>query len=297
MTRFSVIIPVFNGAESIGRTLGALGQQRLPEGVELEIVVADDGSSDGSSDSVRQNYPLVTVVRQENSGPAAARNLGAAVATGDYLLFVDSDDMPSKEWIATFADLVTTPDVGVAGCGARFIDGITRETVEVVPSSKPNQVVLLVSGLTAVRRDVFEQIDGYDAALRFGENSDMISRALRQCRSSGAHVVARDVIAIDLVFGNASASYDEKRLDAVLHLLERDRESVERDSKLRSRYYSIAAVNAGRCEKWPSARRYALSAVRAQPTEVRHAVRLAMSLCPPIARHRWSSNRTRIGPS
>lgn len=291
MTRFSVVIPVFNAADSIDRTLGALARQELPKGVELEVVVADDGSSDGSADLIHQSHPWVTVVRQENQGPAAARNLGAAVATGDYLLFVDSDDLPYGTWIATFADLVATPDIGVAGCGARKIDGNTGETLDILPDGGS----MWVAGTAAVRRDVFKQIGGYDAALKFGENTDMMSRAVEQGRSSGAQVATADVISIDLVLGNTSSAYDEKRLNAMLHLLERERESLRQAPKVRARYHAIAAVNAGLCEKWPSARRYALSALRAEPTNVRHAARLALSLFPPVARRQWTSNRTRLG--
>lgn len=255
--------------------------------------MSDDGSTDGSVDLVQQAHPSVTVARQENQGPSAARNLGATVATGDYLLFVDSEDMPYSNWVATFADLVANPGVGIAGCGARKIDGDSGETREILPE----RGVLPVQGTIAVRRDLFEQIGGYDAALEFGENTDMMLRAVQQCESDGARVVTQNVISIDLVLGNTSSSYDEKRLNAMLHLLERDRESLRQDSKLRARYHSIAVVNAARCEKWTSARRHAVSAVRAEPTDVRHAARLALSLFPPVARRQWTSGRTRFGRS
>ncbi|HEX8251898.1 MAG TPA: glycosyltransferase family 2 protein [Thermoanaerobaculia bacterium] len=88
--KFSVVIPMYNRAAFIGRTLRSCLEQ---EG-DLEVIVVDDGSSDGSAEVVRRfDDPRIRLVRHEkNRGVGPARNTGVGVATGDWIIALDSDD-------------------------------------------------------------------------------------------------------------------------------------------------------------------------------------------------------------
>lgn len=94
MPRFSVVIPTFNRESLVGSTLESVAAQ---ESGDWELVVVDDGSTDGTLDVVGRfaaRFPnRVRVLRQDHRGCAAARNRGAEAATGDYLAFLDSDDL------------------------------------------------------------------------------------------------------------------------------------------------------------------------------------------------------------
>lgn len=91
METISVIIPVYNRREVLPRAIrSVLDQKPAP----LELLVVDDGSTDGVSDWLGQEFPSVTVLRQENQGPAAARNRAIEKARGKWIAFLDSDD----EW-------------------------------------------------------------------------------------------------------------------------------------------------------------------------------------------------------
>jgi hypothetical protein len=87
----SVVIPCYNRAHLIGRSIqSALGQTVVPD----EIIVVDDGSTDGSAAVARTFGSRMRVIEQENAGAAAARNRGIAAASGEWIAFLDSDD----EW-------------------------------------------------------------------------------------------------------------------------------------------------------------------------------------------------------
>ena len=88
----SVIVPVYNTEAYIGKCLESIIQQTQKE---LEIVVVDDGSTDGSMQIVERYHQLfdnVRIIKQKNLGQGAARNVGVKAATGHYIYFLDSDD-------------------------------------------------------------------------------------------------------------------------------------------------------------------------------------------------------------
>lgn len=101
--RFSVVIPVYNGAGTIGHALDSVLTQTLPA---HEILVIDDGSSDQTEAVVRAYGTAVRYVRQANAGPSAARNHGVALAQGDWIAFLDADDWYYPERLHMHAELI-----------------------------------------------------------------------------------------------------------------------------------------------------------------------------------------------
>jgi glycosyltransferase involved in cell wall biosynthesis len=97
--RVSVVIPARNEAIFIPRVIQAVLAQR-PAGVDLEVIVVDDGSTDGTAEAARAAGASAVVHAGAGGNPAAARNRGAAVATGDPLVFLDADCIPAQGWLA-----------------------------------------------------------------------------------------------------------------------------------------------------------------------------------------------------
>lgn len=95
----SVIIPLYNGEKYIAQCIDSILTQDLDE-INYEIVIVNDGSIDGSADIVDKyqlEYPnIIKVIHQENKGASEARKTGLRYATGDYLVFLDSDDWMEK---------------------------------------------------------------------------------------------------------------------------------------------------------------------------------------------------------
>ncbi len=94
---------------------------------DWELIVVDDGSTDGTPEEVEASYPRALVVRQANAGPGAARNAGAAVASGRYLAFLDSDDLWLPWTLETVAGLVRSrADIAMVGLAATTFENETE---------------------------------------------------------------------------------------------------------------------------------------------------------------------------
>ena len=92
----SVIIPSYNYAGFLLHAVSSVLQQRCPQ-VEVEVIVVDDGSTDNTAEVARSFGPDVHYIYQENQGLSAARNAGLHAARGDFIAFLDADDLHAKE--------------------------------------------------------------------------------------------------------------------------------------------------------------------------------------------------------
>ena len=114
---FSVLIPAYNCADSIADTVRSVLHAGL---TELEILIIDDGSTDGTAavlSELSSQYANVKVLSQPNGGVSSARNLGLSHAQGDYLIFVDADDVVPENAYKQAAEIVleTKPDMLLFG--------------------------------------------------------------------------------------------------------------------------------------------------------------------------------------
>jgi len=111
----SVIIPAKNEESNIAHVILAI-ERNCPAGINLEIVVVDDGSTDGTVAAAQAANARVVELEPNQSGgnPAAARNRGAAVATGDPLIFLDADCVPGDDWLPS---ILAAHDSGVSIIG------------------------------------------------------------------------------------------------------------------------------------------------------------------------------------
>lgn len=119
---FSVVIPLFNKRESIKKTLLAALSQSFQN---FEIVIVDDGSTDGSSAVVEEfSDSRIRLFKQTNAGVSAARNKGIREASYDYIAFLDADDLWEKEYLTEMEKFIRDfPDAGMWGCAFNEVAG------------------------------------------------------------------------------------------------------------------------------------------------------------------------------
>lgn len=170
----SVVIPVYNGEKYISEALrSVLAQEYEP----VEIIVVNDGSTDRTSQCLEKFDEKLIVIDQENCGPSVARNHGIEAASGEYITFIDSDDiwMPHKvefhlDHFKKFADLEIS-----LGLSAK----LPFESVQDINSNTAEQssFLHLVMGATMIKKSVFKEVGLFDEELLFGEDTDWFLRA------------------------------------------------------------------------------------------------------------------------
>lgn len=99
MSKISIIVPIYKTEQYLGRCVDSILAQTF---TDFELILVDDGSPDNCPaicDEYAERDVRVVVIHQQNQGAAASRNVGLDVATGDYLIFCDSDDMVSPRWL------------------------------------------------------------------------------------------------------------------------------------------------------------------------------------------------------
>ncbi|MCM8798839.1 MAG: glycosyltransferase family 2 protein, partial [Candidatus Omnitrophica bacterium] len=110
--KISIVIAGYNCSQTIEETLKACLNQDYPRDL-YEVIFVDDGSNDGTQESVRK-FP-VRYIWQPHSGPAKARNIGWQEAEGEIIFFTDSDCVPDEEWIRTLIKNFNYEKVGAVG--------------------------------------------------------------------------------------------------------------------------------------------------------------------------------------
>jgi lipopolysaccharide/colanic/teichoic acid biosynthesis glycosyltransferase/GT2 family glycosyltransferase len=177
---YSVIVPAYQAADSLGLCLDALNAQTVARDL-YEVIVVDDGSTDGTGEIAQQAG--ARVIAQRNAGPAAARNAGAAAGRGDLLLFTDADCVPVPGWIAALA--VPFADERVAGAKGTYLTS-QRALVPRFTQLEYEDRYDRMAGVESIdfvdtysaayRRDIFLANAGFDPAFRFDEDQEFSFR-------------------------------------------------------------------------------------------------------------------------
>jgi glycosyltransferase involved in cell wall biosynthesis len=186
--RFSVVMPVYNRGKYVRRAIDSALSQTF---TDYELIAVDDGSTDDSLEILNSYGSRIRVVRQANQGPEVARNTGVALAQGEYIAFLDSDDIFFPFALETYDQVIQAFDSPplVVSTELYYRDGqdIPREVLEPQPVevlvftdylSKTVSVNSIQSKL-AIRRSVYEEVGGHrhsTAQTWYGDTFDLLLR-------------------------------------------------------------------------------------------------------------------------
>lgn len=179
---FSVVIPLYNKESSIHKTLFSVLSQSF---CGFEIIVIDDGSNDGSLSVVSMfRDSRIRIFTQNNGGPSAARNRGIKEAKGDYIAFIDADDIWSPDYLREMDMLITEyPDAAIYGFNYAMVEkGITHNPSSVdyrgyVKGWESFPFFFWTSSCCCSKKDLLE-LGGFDERMYYGEDCDMWYRLL-----------------------------------------------------------------------------------------------------------------------
>ena len=240
----SVIIPVYNGETYVADAIrSALGQTYQA----LECVVIDDGSTDGTVSRVREFGEAVRLVEKENAGVSSARNAGAAIARGEYLAFLDSDDVWLPDKIEAQIELFQEqPDLGLTYTGYWIVDEALQH-IRVVGVPDPDDAVRNVVALEppgihialtgVMPASIFQGLGGFDERLSTSADLDL---ACRIATRHEVHGVAKPHAQYRQHSGQMrhDTGRMEREMSLVFEKLFTDRETPAKILSLRNRAYA-----------------------------------------------------------
>jgi glycosyltransferase involved in cell wall biosynthesis len=170
----SVIIPVFNGEHFIAEAIANVLSQKYPA---LEIIIINDGSTDGTEAIITKLPVDVRYFTQDNSGPSVARNKGIRDASGEFITFLDADDLwPENNLNIMVDEMLRNPDMEVIRGYAQLME-FNKASGCYDYVGNPKESFPHYIGAAIYRKSAFEKVGLFDPMLRFGEDSDWFLRA------------------------------------------------------------------------------------------------------------------------
>lgn len=217
--QISVVIPTYNSGALLKQTLdSALDQTFVP----LEIIVVDDGSTDETPDWIQANYgERVRLIRQHNGGVAAARNTGWRAARGEWIAFLDHDDVWHADKLERLLG-AATPEVGVIYSRWREVDERGELSPDATQGARQSwwrgasgpvfgwlfgwRCPIISMSVPLVRRELLERISGFDSRCVPCDDWDLWLRLARVCRFAFV-----DEVTLDYRCYPAQQSRDERK--------------------------------------------------------------------------------------
>lgn len=186
MSRFSIIIPLYNKAPYVAKAIESVLSQTF---IDYELIIVDDGSSDNSADialPIIEGHQNCQLIKQANAGVSMARNNGVIVSSGDYLCFLDADDWWEPSFLEEMSKLIEVfPNAGIYGTNYTIVNE-TKHKTRVAPIGiehgfekgyinycqvyAKTLAMPLTSISVAIPRAVFDEMGGFSHGIKLGED-------------------------------------------------------------------------------------------------------------------------------
>ncbi len=187
--KYSVVIPLYNKANYIEKTIRSVLKQTYED---YEIIVVNDGSTDNSLEIVKKiSSKKIKIIEQKNQGVAVARNTGIKYAQGEYIAFLDADDLWMESYLETIDDLVTSyekSDIFVTAYKVNLKKGKYKISTQLTPEKGCLDSYWLTlqkgydfvwTSVTTIRKTTILNAGGFKAGEKIGQDLDMWARVAR----------------------------------------------------------------------------------------------------------------------
>jgi glycosyltransferase involved in cell wall biosynthesis len=228
--QISIIIPTFNRAFSLNNAIESVQAQTCEN---WELILIDDGSVDETPELVKKylSDDRIKYFYQENMGVSVARNSGAKLASGDYLIFLDSDDIFFPDLIKNIYEAEFYKYDLICWQVLKNIDG--KEKIW-----KPKQLdgmynnikATFLAGSICFKKSIFLQAGGYDPKMSFGENYEF---GMRLCEQANLKInnINKPLLYYEIQTQNRSSNSIKNRLSSYIHQYKKHKEKYDKNIK------------------------------------------------------------------
>jgi glycosyltransferase involved in cell wall biosynthesis len=275
---FSVIIPVFNRASLICATLDSVLHQNCKN---YEIIIIDDGSSDDVK-NILSSYlenRSINYFYQSNSGVSAARNKGASLSNGDYLIFLDSDDLVTENWLSDYTAIIIKDNSDIIYCGINRMkeNTLIEYTDPTNPFKDGKSFGNVIPGSFCIRKNIFERIGRYDEQLSYGENTEL---GFRFNKANPTFSFINKPNLVYNLYDNSHGKNARNKMNGIMYTINKHPQLFSENKNMKIRFLSIAGVAALNCKDYKNAQKYFLKSLILNPFQMKNYFRLCLGLIP-----------------
>jgi len=272
MPFFSIIIPTYNREKTIIRAIDSVLQQSF---ANFEIIVVDDGSVDATKEVVSSLYDnRIHYYYQANQGVCAARNYGASLASGDYLVFLDSDDYVTTNWLEDFYN-IKDYNYDIIFCQMKRIDKKYPNGFVVNPKDKKFGAIgngIVIPGAFMIKKIIFDKVGGYDESLFYAENTELFFR-INKLKPSRFFIDKVNFIYYPSEYGGSKNLMNMIISNKII--LEKHDNWLS--NKIKYTYHQIIAVNYTRFDDQRNAAFHFMKAIKYNPFKLGTYIRFLIS--------------------
>lgn len=243
--KFSIVIPAYNAEKFIETALKSVVDQSYKN---FEIIIIDNGSIDGTKNIIDKiisnntNISIKLIILNPNKGISKARNIGILNSTGDYISFLDADDVWYKNKLEKVKNVIDdNPEVDVIWHWENHVSSTFRKEVKYksINNEKPYEDLLfnnnrLSTSATSVRRASINNIGGFSPKYIAGEED--YDCWLRLAREKSKFYLIKEALGEFRIYDGSTSSKVLKHNSAVLNMLKEHMEYLEKDRSYSKRY-------------------------------------------------------------
>lgn len=244
---FSIIIPSFNRAKILDKAIESVLYQTY---TNWELIIVDDGSTDDTGVFIKKHLidKRIKYIYQDNAGVCAARNKGASIADGEFLVFLDSDDVVENNWLFDFYEEIENKTADIVYCSVKIQNH--DNTIEYVDVDNPygnnkGQGTDL-AGSWAVKKHIFCEVGMYDEVIKFGENNELRLRINSLNLNIG--LIKKHNLIYFASKNGGSKNYQNK-INSILYVLDKHKDYYNKNRHIKKLFLQTAAVSAIRISK------------------------------------------------